>query len=162
MNKILFMDLETTSLDITSARIIQIGLIKNDKPFSILLNPLVSIENSHIHGIRDEDVQFSSTFSDISMKLKGLIEDCDMLVGYNIKNFDWPILYIEFLRCGIDLKKPIIVDVLELVKGFDSSNKLSDVYLRYFKKSLVGAHNAVADINATKEIYDYLLDKFYK
>ena len=159
--KLLFIDLETTALEVQKARICQIGLIYLDKSKSILINPTISIpqEASNIHKITDQMVLNAPKFSDISKQLYSLILDCDYIVGYNCRSFDIPILYIEFLRLGIEMPQKPIIDVYEQVKLFEPSKKLSDVYLRYFNKKLENSHSALEDIKATKMIYEYLLNK---
>jgi DNA polymerase-3 subunit epsilon len=161
MKNYLFIDLEATDLDITTAKICQIGLIFNDIKKSILINPEVSITNSYIHGITDADVIEQRTFADVAPKIVDLINKATCLIGHNIKNYDWPLLYIELLRAGYNIKKPQIIDTLDMVKQIDGSNKLKDVYLRYFKKPLENQHNAIHDIQATADIYEYLIKNYY-
>jgi DNA polymerase-3 subunit epsilon len=159
--KLLFIDLETTALEVQKARICQIGLIYLDKSKSILINPSVSIpqEASNIHKITDQMVLNSPIFSDISNQLYNLILDCDAVVGYNIRKYDWPILYIEFLRCGIELPNKTIIDVYEQISEIEKSRKLKDVYLRLIGEKLNDAHDALVDITATKKIYEEILKK---
>lgn len=159
---ILYIDIESTSLDITTAKICQIGLIWNEEEKSILVNPGVQITNSYIHNITDDMVKDSPKFSDIAPKIVKLINKADCLIGHNVKSYDWPLLYIELLRCGYDIKKPQIIDTLEMVKSIEGSNKLKDVYLRYFNETFEGQHNALCDIKATRRVYEYMLDRWYK
>ena len=161
MKNYLFIDLEATDLNITTAKICQIGLIFNDIKKSILVNPLIPITNSYIHGITDADVAEQKTFADVAPKIVNIINSSECLIGHNLKHYDLPLLYIELLRCGYDIKKPQIIDTLELVKQVDGSNRLKDVYLRYFKKPLEGHHDALCDIQATKEVYEYLMKNYY-
>jgi DNA polymerase-3 subunit epsilon len=158
---ILFLDLETTGLEVHRAKICQLGLIYKDKRKSIIVNPGISIPESasKVHKIYDHMVVDSPSFKDISEKLLELINDCDIVCGYNCRSFDIPILYIEFLRCGIQMPDKMIIDVYEQVNLFEPSKRLSDVYLRYFNKKLENAHDALSDIQATKDIYEYLLNK---
>lgn len=161
MDNNLYIDLETTGLDLTKARIIQIGLIYKGKSKSILINPGIPIppEASRVNNIYDDDVKTSPNFEKVSSFLLSLIEECDCIVGYNCRSFDIPILYIEFLRCGIEMPQKNIIDVYEQVILFEPSRKLSDVYLRYFNKKLENSHSALVDITATKMIYEYILNK---
>lgn len=159
--KLLFIDLETTSLEVQKAKIVQIGLIYQNKEKSILVNPTIQIpqEATNVHKITDQMVLNSPTFSDISKPLLSLINDCDAIVGYNIRKYDWPILYIEFLRCGIELPHKTIIDVYELISEIERSRKLKDVYLRLIGEKLEDAHDALIDITATKKIYEEILKK---
>lgn len=159
--KQLFIDIETTSLETYKARICQIGLIYEDINKTILINPGISIppETSKIHGIYNHMVQNAQTFQDISKSLFNIINKCDSIVGYNIRKYDWPILYIEFLRCGIELPNKTLIDVYELVDSYEPNKKLNSVYLRYFGENIQNAHDAGSDILATKKIYEYILKK---
>jgi len=161
MDNNLYIDIETTGLDPTKARIVQIGLIYKNKSKSILINPMIPIpeDASRIHHIYDKDVEHSPNFEKVSSFLLSLIEECDCVVGYNNRKYDWIILYIEFLRIGITLPDKPQLDVLELVQSFENTRKLSDVYLRYFSERLDGNHDALNDITATKKILEYLQSK---
>lgn len=158
----LYLDIESTSLDITTAKICQIGMIWNDEEKSILINPGLSITNSFIHGITDDIVKDSPKFADIAPKLVRLINNANCLIGHNIKSYDWTLIYIELLRCGYDVKKPEIIDTLEMVRMIEGSNKLKDVYLRYFNETFEGQHNAICDIRATRRIYEYMINRWYQ
>ncbi len=159
-----FVDIESTGLCLYKARIIQIGLICGDKTKTILLNPGIDIpsDSTYVHGITNQMVKDCPTFADIATKLQKLIESADCLIGYNIAAYDANILYMEFLRCGIDLKMPNVLDIYNLVRDLEQSKKLKDVYLRYFVERLEGGHDALVDILATKRIYEHILEKFNK
>jgi len=159
--KQLYIDLETTGLEVQKARICQIGLIYKNKQKSVLINPSIHIpqEASNIHKIYDEMVLNSPTFTDISKPLYKLILDCDFVVGYNIRKYDWPILYIEFLRIGIELPHKPIIDVYEMISDIEKSRRLKDVYLRLTGNKLEGIHDALNDIIATKKVYEEILKK---
>jgi DNA polymerase-3 subunit epsilon len=159
--KQLFIDIETTSLEIYKARICQIGLIYGDINKTILINPGISIppETSKIHGIYDHIVKDAPTFQSVSNTLLNIINNSSSIIGYNIRKYDWPILYMEFLRCGIELPHIPLIDVYELVDSYEPNKKLNSVYLRYFGENIKGAHDAGNDILATKKIYEYILKK---
>lgn len=161
----LYLDLEATDLNLTTAKIIQIGILFREKKYSILVNPSVSITNSYIHNITDSMVEGKQSFADIAPELLRMIKQADCLVGYNIRQYDMPLLYIEFLRCGIDLHKECkiqLLDVLEMVREVEQSKKLTDVYRRTFKEELKGSHDALNDISATKKLYEYYYQKYYQ
>ena len=118
-NPIVFFDLETTGVNISKDRIIEISLLKvapNGKEESKTrrINPGIPIppEATAIHGISDEDVKDCPTFKEIAKSLAAQIEGCD-LAGFNSNRFDIPLLAEEFLRADvdIDLSKRKFVDV---------------------------------------------------
>ena len=94
---IIFFDLETTGLQISSDRIVEISILKifpngNKESKTWLVNPTIPIpsESTEIHGITDEKVKNEPTFNDLAPIIQDLIHNCD-LAGYNSNNFDIPI-----------------------------------------------------------------------
>ena len=166
---IVFFDLETTGLDLSTDRAVSIATLKidlesNTEEKKILINPEMMIpkEASDIHGITDEMVADAPTFKQISKSLFSYFENCD-IAGFNSDYYDVPLLMKEFSRCGIDFPtwELNLVDVLKFERMLNS-NKLSEVYLRYTGKELEGAHDAMNDIKATFEILMCQLEKHGK
>ena len=75
--------------------------------------------------------------------------------GYNVKNFDLPMLNTEFDRIGLklDLEKIQIVDSMTIFK-MKEPRTLTAAYEKYCGKSLDDAHDAMADIKATVEVFE--------
>lgn len=156
---IIFFDLETTGLDVSTARIVEIACIKIDVDGNrtekhSIINPTIPIpkEASDVHGITDEKVQGKPKFIELSKSLYAFFYGCD-IAGYNSDNYDIPILVEEFSRCNIvfgdwNLNTIDVYKVEQLLRP----NKLSDVYKRYTGKDLKDAHSALSDVNATLEI----------
>jgi DNA polymerase-3 subunit epsilon len=166
---IVFFDLETTGLDLSTDRAVSIATLKIDlegktEEKKILINPEMDIpkEASDIHGITNEMVADAPTFKQISKSLFSYFENCD-IAGFNSDYYDVPLLMKEFSRCGIDFPtwELNLVDVLKFERMLNS-NKLSEVYLRYTGKELEGAHDAMNDIKATFEILMCQLEKHGK
>lgn len=161
---IIYFDLETSGVDTTTDRIVEISCIKYnidgtiEKKYS-LVNPEIDIplEASEVHGITNEMVKDSPTFKQFARSMRNWFEGCD-LAGYNSNNFDVPLLSAEFERAGLDgiNWNPSLLDVLVLYRHI-YPNTLSDVYKRLTGKELEGAHGAEADVLATKEIADLLI-----
>jgi DNA polymerase-3 subunit epsilon len=117
-NPICFFDLETTGINISNDRIIEIAVLKmmpNGEVIrkSNLVNPTIPIteESSMIHGIRNEDVQDKPTFKDVAKEYAKFFEGAD-LGGFNIMKFDVPMLVEEFLRVNVefDYERKKIID----------------------------------------------------
>lgn len=156
---IIFFDLETTGVETSIDRIVQIATIKvfpngdvEEKKY--LINPLIPIpkQASDVHGITDEMVKDAPTFEKFSKNLNKYFEDSD-IGGYNSNRFDIPLLIEEFARVGIDFdtENRNYIDVMN-IETVVNSRKLSDVYKRYMGKDLEGAHDALSDVRATYEI----------
>ena len=156
---IVFFDLETTGLDVSTARVVEIACIKVDVDGTqtekhSIINPTIPIpkEASDVHGITDDKVQGKPKFIELSKALYSFFKDCD-IAGFNSDNYDIPILVEEFSRCGIVFGdwEMNTVDVLSVERLLRPS-KLSDVYKRYTGNELEDAHSALADVKATLEI----------
>jgi DNA polymerase-3 subunit epsilon len=164
---IAFLDLETTGINISSDRIVEISVLKispdgREEWMSTRVNPEMPIppKSTAIHGISDDDVASSPTFREIAKKLVSFIEGCD-LAGYNAIKFDIPVLAEEFLRINIDFnfRKRRYVDV-QVIFHKKEQRTLTAAYLFYCKKELQGAHGSKADTEATYEVLKSQLDKY--
>lgn len=164
---IVFIDLETTGIDICKDRIIELAVIKifPDRTRETLhsrINPEMRIpkSSSDIHGILDEHVKDSPTFRQIARELKDFIDDSD-LSGYNSNRFDIPLLAEEFLRANIDLDMTSrrMLDVQTIFHMMEKRT-LGAAYKFYCDKDLVDAHSAEADASATWEILEAQLERY--
>jgi DNA polymerase-3 subunit epsilon len=166
---IVFFDLETTGLDLSKDRIVQIATIKidldgNTEEKEIFINPEMPIpkEASDVHGITDDIVANAPTFKQLSESLFTYFEGCD-LAGFNSEFYDVPLLMKEFSRSGIEFPTWELnsVDVLRFERVLNPNN-LGAVYKRYTGKDLEGAHDALKDARATFEILMCQLQKHGK
>ena len=157
---IVFFDLETTGVNTTHDRIVQIGAIKvhpdgTEEIKNVLVNPTIPIPEgaAEVHGISDEDVKDKPVFRRIAKSFAKWLSGCD-LAGYNSDNFDVPMLVEEFGRVGITFPEAetCFVDVLK-IERLVCSHKLGETYKRYTGEELEGAHDALADIRATVAIF---------
>lgn len=166
-NPIIFFDLETTGIDVSKDRIVEIALIKvrvngEEEQKELRVNPGVPIplEASLIHGIYDEDVKDCPSFKELAKTLARFMEGCD-LAGFNSNRFDIPLLAEEFLRADvdIDLRKRKFVDVQTIFHKMEKRT-LEAAYRFYCNAELVGAHGAMADTKATYEVLKSQLDRY--
>ncbi len=164
---IVFFDLETTGINITEDRIVQIAMVKHfpdyhTESLEYLINPEMPIppESSVIHGITDDMVKDCPTFKQVAHKILRFIDHAD-LGGFNIQRFDLPLLAEEFLRCDIDFdfSKKNIIDVQTIYHKMETRN-LSAAYRFYCNKDLENAHSALADVQATYEVFLSQLEKY--
>jgi DNA polymerase-3 subunit epsilon len=152
-------DLETTSEDRATCRIVQIHLIEFDADghslgsWGALINPGIPIppDATAVHGIRDEDVAGKRPFEAHAKRIQDLVADA-VLTGYNL-DFDVPILHRELTRAGqpgIPLTQPRL-DAF-LVEKLVNSHRLQAAYKRYTGHELEGAHRSQADTQAAIEV----------
>ncbi|MBU0660785.1 3'-5' exonuclease [Patescibacteria group bacterium] len=154
-----FFDLETTGVDPYNDRIVQIGAIQlmpdgTKKEKEWLVNPGMPIPKSasDIHGITNDMVQDAPRLGDIIAELQEWFIGVD-LGGYNVKNFDIPLLIQEFQRIGLmfDIENISIVDAMKIFQ-IKEPRTLAAAYQKFCGKELVDAHNAMVDITASLEV----------
>lgn len=164
---IAFIDLETTGVNISNDRIVEIAIVKilTDGTRQVkrkLINPQIPIPAgaSDVHGITDEMVKDAPSFKQFANEIKQFIENCD-LGGYNSNRFDIPMLIEEFLRAGVpfsaDGRK--LVDVQKVFHMMEQRT-LGAAYKFYCNKTLEGAHSAEVDATATWEVLEAQIEKY--
>ncbi|PSG88631.1 3'-5' exonuclease [Aurantibacter aestuarii] len=162
-----FFDLETTGVNITSDRIVEISILKvfpngKEERHTWKVNPEMPIppETTAVHGISDEDVKDAPTFKQLAKDIHNLIKDSD-LAGFNSNRFDIPLLAEEMLRVDMDfdMKSRVAVDV-QTIFHKKEQRTLSAAYKFYCNESLENAHSAEADTVATYEVLKAQLDKY--
>lgn len=164
---IAFIDLETTGVNISTDRIVEIAIVKigvdgTKQVKRKLINPMIAIpkSSSDIHGITDEMVKDAPTFKDAANELKQFMDNCD-IGGYNSNRFDIPMLLEEFLRIGMDfnIDGRKMVDVQKVFHMMEQRT-LSAAYKFYCQKTLDGAHSAEIDATATWEILEAQVERY--
>ena len=162
-----FFDLETTGINISQDRILEIAVIKvmlNGDMLrkSNILNPTIPIskESTAIHGLSDDDVRDKPTFKDVAKDYAKFMEGAD-LSGFNILKFDVPILVEEFLRAGVDFdySRKRIIDAQKIYHMMEKRN-LATAYQFYCNKELENSHSAEADTQATMEVLFAQVEKY--
>lgn len=164
---ICFFDLETTGINVTNDRIVEIAIFKvfpngNKESKTWLVNPTIPIppETTAVHGITDQKVANEPTFAQLATTVYNMIKDSD-LAGFNSDRFDIPLLAEELLRAGVDfdMKNRVAVDV-QTIFHKKEERTLSAAYKFYCGETLENAHSAEADTMATYEILKSQLDRY--
>lgn len=164
---ICFFDLETTGVNISKDRIVEISILKvfpngNKESKTWLVNPEMEIpkEVIEIHGITNEKIANEPTFKELAKDIHNMIKDSD-LGGFNSNRFDIPLLAEEMLRADLDfdMKNRLAVDVQTIFHKMEQRT-LSAAYKFYCEKELEGAHGAEADTNATYEVLKAQIAKY--
>lgn len=162
-----FFDLETTGVNVSLDRIVEISILKvspgaQEETLTLRINPEMPIpaESSVFHGIFDEDVKDLPPFAAHAKQIAEFISDAD-LAGYNSNKFDVPVLMEEFLRAGINfsLEGRSFVDVQNVFHQMEQRT-LKAAYKFYCEQPLENAHNAEADVRATYEVLKAQLSKY--
>ena len=164
---IIFFDLETTGVDTSKDRIVEISMVKvgvdgTKQVKTRRINPEMPIpaEATAVHGITDDDVRDEPTFRQIAKSLAQFIDGCDF-GGFNSNRFDLPVLVEEFMRAGVevDFKRRKFVDVQNIFHKKEQRTLVA-AYKFYCDKELTDAHSAAADTMATYEVLCAQLDRY--
>jgi len=164
---ICFFDLETTGVNISKDRIVEISILKvfpngTEERKTWLVNPEMQIpkEVIAIHGITNEKVANEPTFKAIAKDVHAMIKDSD-LGGFNSNRFDIPLLAEEMLRAELDfdMKNRVSIDVQTIFHKMEQRTLVA-AYKFYCDKNLEDAHSAEADTFATFEVLKAQLSKY--
>lgn len=164
---ICFFDLETTGVNISKDRIVEISILKvypdgKEEGRTWLVNPemIIPKEVIAIHGITNEKVANEPTFKALAKEINTMIKGCD-LGGFNSNRFDIPLLAEEMLRAEMDfdMKNRVSVDVQTIFHKLEQRTLVA-AYKFYCDKDLEDAHSAEADTNATFEVLKAQIEKY--
>lgn len=162
--KFISIDIESTGLDVTKDRIVQLALAVYDglptidsqpvEDIDLFFNPgfPMSPEVIAVHGITDDKVKSAPSFSVVADKIAAKIEGAT-LIGFNLWRFDLPMLWEEFNRAGIqwDWTKHPIIDVGNIFKKHEERTLAAAVRF-YCGRDHEDAHSAWSDATATAEV----------
>lgn len=160
MRSISWLDIESTGVNKQKDRIVEIAFIKINpdgtrEHFESLVNPEMPIpaEATAVHGITDEKVKDAPTLKTLLPKIIPFIEKSD-IGGFNSNNYDIPLLYNELNRCGYtwNLNDVSFIDVRNIFVRKEERT-LSAAVQFYCKREHEGAHGALADVNATIDVF---------
>lgn len=159
-------DLETTGLFPRRDRIVEIAAVKinpdsSEETLEHLVNPTIPIpkETTAVHGISDEDVKSCPTFADLADEIYAFFEGCD-IGGFNSDRYDIPCLEEEFFRVGKNFSSAVgkRIDVQRLYHRMEPRD-LSTALSFYCGRSHEGAHGALADARATRDVLSAILER---
>ena len=156
---IAFIDLETTGLDVTSDRIVELAVLRIDPDGNVVERSRrflpgipISPEATAVHKISNSDVESEEPFNKRAHSLNRLLDGCD-LAGFNIRGFDLPLLMTEFRRAGVrfNTKGRRIIDVQQIFHN-EEPRSLEAAVKKYLGTEHEGAHGASADVRATASV----------
>ena len=176
---IVFLDLETTGLDISTDRIVELAFVKfapDGEQTSLVqrINPgiVMSKQATKITGIHTDDAAglfWGPPFKKVGARLAKFLDGCD-LAGFNQIAYDVPLWQAECRRHSIDfdLRGRLQVDVRLIFNakepGWDrflmGPRNLSAAVRHYCGRELEGAHGAEADCKATADVLFAQLERY--
>ncbi len=165
---LVIIDLETTGLSVSKDRIIQVAILKifaNGSPNVLkvrYVNPEIPIPAvvTALTGITNEMVRNEPIFSKIAKNLLLFIGDSD-IATYNGNRFDIPMLMENLSRAKLtlDMAGRHYVDVKRIFHRMEPRT-LAAAYKFYTGEPMENAHDAGADVNATYNVLEAMLDKY--
>jgi DNA polymerase-3 subunit epsilon len=166
---IVFLDLESTSADPMTARIIEfaVALLATDggrSQWCQRFNPGIPIppEATEVHGITDRDVAGCPSFSQFAKRIQLGLRGKD-LAGYNLRRYDLPLLDEEMRRSGLRLELDG-VRVIDCARIFfrKEQRRLADAVRRYAPAFAAdhACHSALSDALATLEVFRGQLETY--
>jgi DNA polymerase-3 subunit epsilon/CBS domain-containing protein len=161
-------DSETTGLDTSQARMIQLGAVRIvhgvvdvSQSFQELINPGVPIpaDNQVIHGISDADVADAREFRKVVKAFDEWRQD-SVLIGY-ASGFDLAMLKRERELAGLDWTPPRCLDVRFLVNLLAPNlpDFSLDTIASWSNVSIHDRHSALGDSVATADIFVALIPR---
>ena len=155
-------DVESTGTNVDKDRVITMAAVMVRPGESRLENywmvdPCVPIpqESTAVHGIKDADVKGAPKFRDSGPEFCKFVADAEVVVGFNHKAFDLPILAAEFARLSPPVQWPpasvLVVDAMIIFKQKERRD-LAAAVRKFCNHEHAGAHNAMADAQATADV----------
>ena len=164
---IVFIDLETTGLNVARDRIVELAVLRVAPGGEVFekvrrYNPGVPIprEATDVHGIGDGDVADEIGFRRTAKSLAELLAPCD-LAGFNLRGFDLPVLLEEFRRAGVpfDARGRRLIDVKVIFHREEPRDLAAGVRM-YLGRDHDDAHSAMGDVRATAEVLAAQLERY--
>jgi DNA polymerase III epsilon subunit family exonuclease len=152
-------DTETTGLSVVEDRVFEVALVTFQggeviDSFSELIDPQQTLNDIVVSktGVQPQELVGRPTFAQYAQDLAARMAD-QVLVGYNLLDFDLPILQAELARVGLRLPRCWAIDGLVLARGLVQGGRhsLSDMAVR-FGVEMETAHRATADAEATVRV----------
>ena len=161
-------DSETTGLDTSQARMIQIGAVRivhgevdEDSNFQAMINPGVPIpaQSQAIHGISDADVADAAGFTEVVHQFDEWRKD-SVLIGY-ASGFDLAMLKRERELAGLEWVSPRCLDVRFLVNLLRPNlpDFSLDTIAGWVGVEIKDRHSALGDAVATARIFVELIPR---
>ncbi len=164
---LVFIDIESTGNKKYQDRIVELTILTvnpdgTESCWTQRINPEIPIPPAatKIHGITDDDVKDKPKFRECMHIISELLVH-GSIAGFNIKNFDLPLLEAEFRRNGVEFscRNYRILDSMTIYHQKEPRD-LAAAYLKYCSKELVNSHNSEADARASREVLDCQLGEY--
>jgi DNA polymerase-3 subunit epsilon len=159
-------DIETTGLDPEKDRIIQLAAIRLEpdgmsREKVWLLNPgrvKIKPRATAVHGITEEKLAGAPSFAEASNEISRFFSEAD-LATFNGRNFDELFFAAEMRRARLLPPEALSVDVKWLFTVKEPRSLTAAVKF-YLGREHEGAHDALADARATRDVLMAQLERY--
>ena len=164
---LIIFDVESTGLNITKDRIIELSYIKvfpdgHEQENTYRFNPGMPIPEQSIavHHITDADVRDCPTFAEKAAEIATLFDGSD-IAGFNSNHFDIPLLAQEMANAKVpfDVKSCKFVDV-QTIYHKKEKRDLAAACLFYCGVEMENHHASMADTRTTLNVLKAQLDRY--
>jgi len=159
-------DVETTGLDVTTARVIEIGIVRIERGqvvdrWGTLIDPGMKLppKITEITKITDEMLQGKPSFRDLKWDIYGRLRD-KVFVAYN-SDYDWGVLHHAMARVGLTLPDIPVLDPLVWARRLMPNERRHNLGAVCSKLGvdLENAHRAEDDAEAAGKVLMRFADK---
>lgn len=163
-NRPIYYDTETTGLDPSKDRIIEIAAydVYLNKTFSSLVNPemLIPQSSSDICNITNEMVKDSPTFQQVGKEFIEFCQGDPILIAHNNDSFDIHFLINEFKRVNLAMPTWRFIDTLKWARKYRPDlPRHSLQYLReIYGIEANNAHRALDDVIILEKLFSQMID----
>jgi len=161
-------DLESTGLNITEDRIIELSYVKvypdgrEEGPKTYRFNPekVIPQQAIDVHHITNEQLENEPTFKERAHDIARIFEGCD-IAGFNSNHFDIPLLAQEMGKAGInfDPSQHRFIDVQTIYHKREKRD-LEAACQFYCGHPMENHHSAADDAKTTLEVLKAQLDYY--
>ncbi|OFW63472.1 MAG: hypothetical protein A2Y74_01325 [Actinobacteria bacterium RBG_13_63_9] len=164
---LVFVDVESTGVSVSSDRIIEIAFLRINPDGSEeyrrkRVNPGIPVpaDATAVHGITDADVANEPPFTAYAKALWGVLSECDF-AGFGVSRFDLPLLEAEFRRAGLEFgwRSRRVMDAMAIFHNKERRD-LPAAVLFYVGRDFDSAHAAGQDVRATLEVLHAQLQRY--
>lgn len=161
-----FLDFETTGLEIGRDCLLEVGAVKVDVDgtetfYQSMIRPIgpIPAKITTITGIRDDMVADAPPLNEVLKGLMPFIGSAHLVI--HNADFDMPWLLVSLLRHGWECPNNGVICTLKWAKASGESHASLGALTKKYRITNANAHRALADAAATRELF-FIFDQLAK